>query len=356
MSSQSQLFVNTTTDQIECRLVKLHEDAIDGSELCGGDIGRAGRHMCAARSVTCLVISHKSRPAKWKPDDLSPSGSYVFISVAGTMGKLWTDSAMAFETIQPVWARVKDEERTMADWMALFNKIKSGDLPQEELVRIVHEHAASDEALGRSAASPRHLKAEDESAVDWDALRGGDEAFTNAEEEEAGARVSGDVQDRLRELGRAATVTRSHQRDADLRQVQLQNQVGIRSSVDGAASVHTAVTRLEDRLGVVEDTTDALQNQVDTLTLSGDMEWIRRLRGEDSNIGGVRTALITQVNAMMKRNVGPMVKFFGAYTSQEVGDDLRSLLRALEDRLNRVETDMFILKPTGSAGRCRPPD
>ena len=244
----------------------------------------------------------------------------------------------------------------MADWMALFNKIKSGDLPQEELVRIVHEHAASDEALGRSAASPRHLKAEDESAVDWDALRGGDEAFTNAEEEEAGARVSGDVQDRLRELGRAATVTRSHQRDADLRQVQLQNQVGIRSSVDGAASVHTAVTRLEDRLGVVEDTTDALQNQVDTWTLSGDMEWIRRLRGEDSNIGGLRTALITQVNAMMKRNVGPMVKFFGAYTSQEVGDDLRSLLRALEDRLNRVETDMFILKPTGSAGRCRPPD
>ena len=198
--------------------------------------------MCVVRSEECTVTSHKARPARWKPDDLSPSDVYVFITVAGTMTKVWTDSAMPFETIEPVWTRVKEEERTMSDWMALFNKIKSGDLPQEELVRIVHEHAASDEALGRSAASPRHLKAEDESAVDWDALRGGDEAFTNAEEEEAGARVSGDVQDQIHELGRAVIVTRSQQRDADLRQVQLQNQVGIRSSVDGAASVHTAVT------------------------------------------------------------------------------------------------------------------
>ena len=358
-SSQSQLFVNTTADQRECRLVKLHENAIDGSELCGGDIGRAGKHLCAARSEACLVISHKSRPAKWKPDDLSPLGLYVFISVAGTMVKLWTDSAMAFETIQPVWDRVKDEERTMADWMALFNKIKSGDLAQEELVRIVHDHAASDEALGRSAASPRHLKADDDSAVDWDALRGGNEAFTNAEQDEAGARVSGDVQDQIHELGRAVIVTRSQQRDADLRQVQLQNQVGIRSSVDGAASVHTAVTRLEDRIGLVEDTTEDVQNRVDAWNQSGDLDWIQRLRTEDSDIGGVRADLtqsMTQVTAMVARNVGPLVKFFRPYTSQEAGDVLRSTLQALGDRMNRVETDMVTLKPTGSAGRFRPPD
>ena len=54
----------------------------------------------------------------------------------------------------------------MPDWMALFNKIKSGGLPQEELDRIVDAHTDSDKALGRTAASPRHLNANEVPTVD----------------------------------------------------------------------------------------------------------------------------------------------------------------------------------------------
>ena len=70
----------------------------------------------------------------------------------------------------------------------------------------------------------------------------------------------------------------------------------------------------------------------------------------------MRADLTTQVTAMMTRNVGPLIKFFSAYTSQEVGDGLRSTLQALEDRMNRVKTEIFILKPAGSTGRFRPQD
>ena len=351
VNARSRLFVNTAADQTECRLVRLQGSALDESELCGGDIGRAGQRMCVVRSEECTVTSHKARPARWKPDDLSPSDVYVFITVAGTMAKVWTDSAMPFETIEPVWTRVKEEERTMSDWMALFNKIKSGDLSPAELVGIVDAHADSDEALGRTAASPRHRNAEEDPEVDWDAIQESEEAFTNAEEEETVARVSGDVQDRLRELSRAVRVTRSQQRDTDLRQAQLQNQVGIRSPRDGAASVHTAVTRLEDRLEVVEDTTEAVHDQVDALVRSGDLEWMQRLRREDVNLGQLRIDMTKKLTDMLTRNVGPMIQFFSAYTTKEPGDGLRDILRTTGDRLNRVEADMFTLKPTGSAGR-----
>ena len=63
VSTRSRLFVNTDAEQIECRLLRLQGTAIDESELCGGDIGRAGQRMCVARSEDCLVTSHKARPA-----------------------------------------------------------------------------------------------------------------------------------------------------------------------------------------------------------------------------------------------------------------------------------------------------
>ena len=349
--SQSQLFVNTTPDQIDCRLVRLHGSAIDGNDLCGGDIGRAGRVMCVAKSAECSVVSHKQRPtAPWKLVVPSPSGVYVFISVAGTQTKVWTDSAIAFETIEPVWVRVKDEERTMPDWMALFNKIKSGGLPQEELVRIVDTHADSDEALGRTSASPRHLNADEESAVNWDTLQGGEEAFTNAEEDEAGARVAGDVRDRLHQLGRAVVVTRSQQREAELRHVQLQNQVGIRTPKDGTASVHKAMTRVEDRLDNVEVTTEAVQDQMATWNRAGDLKWIQNLRREDGNLGRLRTDLAKEVSGMMTRNVGPIIGFFNSHTTKDVGDGLNRVLRSLGERLSCLESGK------GSAGRERSQD
>ena len=242
----------------------------------------------------------------------------------------------------------------MSDWMALFNKIKSGDLSPAELVGIVDAHADSDEALGRFAASPRHRNSEEDPEVNWDVIQGSEEAFANAEEDETVARVSGDVQDRLRELSRAVIVTRSQQRDTDLRQAQLQNQVGIRSPRDGAASVHTAVTRLEDRLEVVEDSTEAVHDQVDALVRSGDLEWMQRLRREDDNLGQLRTDLTKKLTDMITRNVGPLIQFFSAYTTKEPGDGLRDILRTTGARLNRVEAEVSTLKPTGSAGQGWP--
>ena len=90
--SRSRLFVNTTSDQIDCRLVKLHGSVIHGTKLCGGHIGRAGRLMCVTRADECSVVSHKQRPqAAWELEVPSPSGVYVFISETGTQAKVGMD-------------------------------------------------------------------------------------------------------------------------------------------------------------------------------------------------------------------------------------------------------------------------